>query len=63
MNAEQRTSPEIQQLTPLYFVALLESQNLARQAVRRLESLYQRYPDPSLLEAIEALRHGEDRDQ
>jgi hypothetical protein len=62
MSAEQQTSPEIQQFKPLYFVALLESQNLARQALRRLESLYQRFPDPSLLEAIEALRRADDRD-
>jgi hypothetical protein len=60
MYAEQDTRSDPAQLTPLYFVALLESQVIARQALRRLESLYRQYPDQALRDAIDALRdaHG-----
>lgn len=63
MYTEQDPKNDLAHFGPLYFVALLESQVVARQALRRLESLYRRYPDEALHDAIEALRRAEaDRD-
>ncbi len=60
MNAEQHPGGEPTHFQPLYFVALLESQMIARRALWRLERLYLHYPDQALREAIEALRRADD---
>ncbi len=48
---------------PLYLLMLLESQLLARQAIRRMEALSERYPDPDLRDAIERLCRAEEAEQ
>ncbi len=40
----------------LHFLTLLESHQVARRALQRLEELYERYPEPDLRAAIEQLR-------
>lgn len=60
MNAEQYPNDDAAQLKPLYFVALLESQILARQALQRLEQLCRLYPDQALREAVDALRRTDE---
>ncbi len=60
MNAEQQTNGELANFRPLYFVALLESQMIARHALQCLESLYEQYPDQALWDAIEELRRADD---
>ncbi len=59
MLAELDLDNDLAHIEPLYCVALLESQAVARQALRRLESLYRQYPDPALRDAIEALRKAD----
>jgi hypothetical protein len=44
----------------MYFTALLQTHMVARRAIRRLESLCDRYPDPALQAAVEALRREEE---
>jgi len=60
MNAEQHANGDALQFKPLYFVALLESQIIARQALQRLEQLCRQYPDQALREAVAALRRTDE---
>ena len=60
MNAEQQSTGDSAIFKPLYFVALLESQIIARQSLQRLEQLCQLYPDNALREAVAALRRDEE---
>lgn len=60
MHLEPQTSSRNAPYNLMYFMALLQTHKVARQAIRRLEDLCARYPDPALEAAVEALRREEE---
>ena len=59
MQREMQSGNQHAAYNPMYFMAMLQMQMVARQTIQRLESLCEQYPDPSLQEAVEALRREE----